>query len=57
MTLKDKAAMALDMSLDAAAANRGVYTDKARWILACYLDGAKIKASTVRALVKYLGAV
>ena len=55
MTLRDKAAYALDQSLSNAAMNRGIYTDKARWTLAAWLDGAiKVKASTIRAYSKYL---
>lgn len=57
-TLKQKAAGALDATLDAAARQRGVHTDKARDTLAAYLDGAvKLKASTVRAYVQYLRGV
>ena len=55
MTLRDRAALALDKSLYDASINRGIYTDKARWALACHLDGAvRLKASTIRALCKYL---
>lgn len=57
MTLRDRAAKALDVSLDDAAAKRGIYTDKARDTLAAYLDGAvRLKARTVRSYCKYLGA-
>lgn len=55
MTLKDKAAKALDESLDDASNNRGIYTDKARTALAAWLDGQiKLKASTVRVFCNYL---
>ena len=56
--LRNKAAFALDASLDDAARKRGIYTDKARDTLAAYLDGAaKLKASTVRAYMRYLSAL
>ena len=57
MTLRNRAAKALDVSLTDAVAKRGIYTDKARDTLAAYLDGVvKLKARTVRAYCKYLGA-
>ena len=58
MTLRDKAAAAIDTTLDAATMKRGVYTDKARNTLAAYLDGAvKLRASTIRNYVRYLRSV
>ena len=58
MTLRDKAAAAIDTTLDAATMKRGVYTDKARNTLAAYLDGAvKLLASTIRNYVRYLRSV
>jgi len=55
--LRNRAAKALDVSLKDAADKRGIYTDKARDTLAEYLDGViRLKASTVRAYCKYLGA-
>ena len=58
MTLRDKAADAIDTTLDAATMKRGVYTDKARNTLAAYLDGAvKLRASTIRNYVRYLRSV
>ena len=58
MTLRDKAAAAIDTTLDAATMKRGIYTDKARNTLAAYLDGAvKLRASTIRNYVRYLLSV
>lgn len=58
MTLRDKAAAALDATLDAATSKRGIYTDKARNTLAAYLDRAvNLRASTVRNYVRYLRSV
>jgi hypothetical protein len=54
-TLRDQAADAVDMTLDAAAIRFGIYTDKVRESLATWLDGAaKLKATTVRKYIKYL---
>ena len=53
--IKYQVATALDFSLDAAVAKRGIYTDKVRVALAAYLDGAvKLKVKTVRAMIRYL---
>lgn len=58
MTLKDKAAKAIDLTLNAAASKRGIYTDKARNTLAAYLDGAiSLRASTIRSYIRYLEMV
>ena len=55
MKIREQAALALDKSLDDAANNRGIYTDKCRYTLASYLDGkTKLKASTIRKYIAYL---
>ena len=58
MNIRDRAANALDISLNAATNKVGIRTDKVRFALAAYLDGAtKLRVSTVRALCKYLEMV
>jgi hypothetical protein len=52
MTLKDRAATALDRTHDKTRA--GLQTESVRWLLACYLDGKKMKASMVRKSCAYL---
>jgi hypothetical protein len=54
MTLRDRAAAALDNTHAAAARRLGLDTDKARDIVAAYLDGQKMRATTVRRFVAYL---
>ena len=54
MTLREKSALALDLTLDAATQNRGIYTESARHTLACYCDGQQIRASYIRKLIGYL---
>lgn len=56
MKLRDRAAKALDVSLEDAANKRGTNTDLYREALASWLDGTKkLKTSTVRILCRYLG--
>ena len=55
MAVKDRAARALDITLDAATRRVGLHTEKVRAALAAYLDSAvKLRASTVRAFCEYL---
>lgn len=55
MTLRERAAKALDVSLSDAMAMRGIHTEHYRWALAGWLDGArKLKSSTVRIMCSYL---
>lgn len=54
MTLRDKAATALDLTHGAAARKFGLYTDWNRDVLATWLDGEKIAVSLVRKSVAYL---
>ena len=54
MTLREKAASALDATHEAAARKFGLYTDSARDTLALYCDGGRVRASYVRKLIKYL---
>lgn len=54
MTLRDKAATALDNTHAAAARKLGLHTDWNRDVVARWLDGAKIATSLVRKSVAYL---
>ena len=54
MKLRDRAAKALDQTHGAAARKFGIHTDTMRDYLASWLDGAKIKTSTVRRACDYL---
>lgn len=53
-----RAACALDRSLDAATAKRGIHTDKVRDTLAAWLDGAvTLRVKTARTYIHYLEGV
>ena len=54
MTLRDRAAKALDLTLIAASRNLGIHTETMRGYVSAWLDGAAIKISTVRRAVDYL---
>lgn len=54
MTLRDKAATALDLTHDAASRKVGLHTDWNREVLANWLDGTKIATNLVRKSIAYL---
>lgn len=58
MTLRERAAKALDDSLHAETMRVGVHVPVARGALAAWLDGAvRLKAATVREYVNYLNMI
>lgn len=58
MTMRDRAAKALDQTHSHAARKIGIHTDICRDTLACWLDGTfKTKISTIRQYVEYLEMV
>ena len=57
MTLRDRAATVLDLTGAPAIAYRGPMTMKLRWLVACWLDGQKVRVSTIRKSVDFLEMV
>ena len=57
MRLRDRAALALDITHRPDLAYRGPMTMKLRWLLACWLDGKKTRVGIVRRAVAYLEMV
>jgi hypothetical protein len=57
MTLRNRAATALDLTHEPALAYRGPLTMQIRAMLAAWLDGKKIRISIIRKSVAYLEMV
>jgi hypothetical protein len=57
MTLKDRAATALDNTHEPRLAYRGPMTMKLRELVAAWLDGRKVRTSIIRKSVAYLEMV
>lgn len=54
MTLREQAATILDATQEAASRKYGIHTDSARYTLAFWLDGGRVRTSYVRKLITYL---
>ncbi len=54
MTIRDRAARALDLTHAAASRNLGIHTETMRGYVSAWLDGTPIKTSIVRRAIAYL---